>query len=918
MDTPASPLVLTKLRPPTARPRLVPRRRLAERLAAGRDKGFILVSAPAGYGKTTLLVEWAQSLLRDGVAVAWYALDPGDDDAIPFGAYLLASLAQALGPTSELAHVAQRLRASPEADLQGTLQAVINALVSYERDCVLILDDYHLITAPAIHSAVTFLLEHLPENLCVVMGSRSDPPLPLARLRARGQLHEVRAADLRFTAEETESFLNALMKLDLSPDGIAALEARTEGWVAGLQLAALSLAGRADKEGFIASFGGSHRYLVEYLLEEVVQRQPAEVQAFLLSTSILERMCAPLCDAILGGSHSGVILEQLDQANLFVVALDDQGYWYRYHHLFRDFLQNRLLKSQPQRLAALHRAASEWLAAHNLLREAAQHAFLTNDWDYAAAFVEQHSFTMIIHSEMATIYEWCAAFPEEVMQRHPLLCIHQCWAWVFSFRRQNRSRVEERLRQVEQMITAMEDRQQASDLTEHAAVVRSFLAMAPDPTADPRRQLALAERMLEAYPVGDAGRFSGLLTMGYAHMALSDAQAAARALEMARQVALQGHLFFGIVESTFHLARLAHSQGRLRQAAEFCRQGQADISALLANPQQELPALGCLDVALGAVLLEQDRLDEAEAHLLRGLEQMGMGMNPYYLMTACVTLARLYEVRGRPQEAARYLARLEETWPDVTFCTRGLRVTQALRRAPHDPAAQAKAAAWCQDFSASMPDDAPLPGMGPLGAAEAFYLAHLTWVGAQIATGKAPAARLLLERWLDWASTHGLANRVMELSLLEAQAWQAEGDRQNALKALERALGMAQPEGYLRIFDQGPALARLLAEAANAGICGAYVGQIRAAIGQPEVAAEIPETADRLSAAAEMGIVESLSEREREVLRLMAQGATNQAIAERLVITVGTVKSHINHILGKLGAHNRTEAVARARRLGLL
>ena len=930
MDALASPLVLTKIRVPVARLSLIPRTHLVELLAFESGKGFILVSATAGYGKTSLLAEWAQSLLRNGVAVAWYALDPSDDDPIPFGAYLVASLTQALGSIPDLVHIAQLLRASPEIDLQRILQSVINAVVSSDQVCVLILDDYHLIASPAIHSALAYLLEHLPENLRIAIGSRSDPPLPLARLRARGQLLEIRTAGLRFTADETALFLNDIMHLELSPEMVTTLEASTEGWIAGLQLAALSLSGRSDKENFIASFTGSHRYLVEYLLEEVVSRQSEKVQSFLLSTSILERMCTPLCDAILGEtSHSEAILERLYQANLFVVALDDQGYWYRYHHLFRDFLQTRLLKTQPERVTSLHRTASEWLAEHNFLREAAQHAFRTHDWDYAAAFVEQHSFTMIIHSEISTIYEWCSAFPEEVMRMHPMLCILQCWPLVLSFRRQNRGRIEERLQQAEQGIAAMEDNQLAHELREHAAGVRSLLAMAPDPTVDPGEQLALAQSMLGTYPEGDAGQFSALLTIGYAHMALHDAQAATKVLETARQIALRGRLYFGIVESSFHLARLAHSQGRLHRAVKICRQGQADIAALLTHPEKELPALGCLDIAMGCVLLELDQLVEAERELLHGLELIGWRRNPYYLMTAYVALARLREIQGRPAEAVEFLSQLEDAWSDIAFCTRALRVMHALRTAPDDPDTLAEASAWCQIFSSSFSEDVSPPGIGPFGAAEAYYLAYLVWVRAQIATGNAQAAWPYLERQLDLARTHGLTKRVIELSLLEAQARRAEGEDTRTWAALERALVAAQPEGYLRIFDQGAALNRLLVEAANRGISHVksrdYIGRILAVIGIPKTLGTAREgdvaisgAAARSSQALYLESGEHLTGRELEVLRLMALGASNLEIAEQLVITVGTVKSHINHILGKLDAHNRTEAVARARGLGLL
>ncbi len=917
---PSSSLVLTKLRIPAQKRQLIHRPQLLELLSTGSEKGFVLVSAPAGYGKTTLLTEWARSQVDGGVTVAWYTIDASDDSAGAFRAYLIAAPTQALGPIPDLERVAEQLRSSAEADLSAILPAVINSIVACQLECALILDDYHLITSPAIHSALAYLLEHLPENLHITIGSRSDPPLPLARLRARGQMLEARAAHLRFTPDETACLLNEVMQLDLTQEMIEFLSARSEGWAAGLQLAALSLAGRRDKESFLASFSGSNRYLVEYLLNEVVGRQPEEVQSFLLSSSILERMCAPLCDALLvAGSHSGAILEQIERANLFVVPLDDQGEWYRFHHLFRDFLKARLEKSGAERVSVLHRRASEWLAAQGFLREAADHAFRAHDWEYAAAFVERHSFTMIVHSEISTIYEWCSIFPEDVMQRRPLLSIQYCLSLAYSYRRQNREKVQARLEQVDKLMDELEDRQLAGELFELSAVVHTFLAMVPDTTADPRELLSLAQKILSTHSEGDPGQFSGLLLTAYAYMALQDVNAADHALKTARKIALGERLYFGYVETSFHLARLAYTRGELHSAGEICRQGRAEMEGLLEHAEQELPALGCLDIALGCTLLEQDRLDEAGSCLRRGLELVGWKVNLYYLMTGLVGLARLGEIQRRPAEAVEPLNRLEEAWPDMAFCTRALSTLMALRGRPEDTQAQANAGAWLREHSNLLTEATPPAGMGPFGAAEAFYLVELASIRFQIAAGQAQATLPVLEHRLKIAQKHGLSGRVIELSLLEALARHAAGDEERALQALERALALGEAKGFVRIFDQGPAVVELLARTARRGVYSEYIGRLLAASGLPGTVPSGEQPGPQgLIQVTGLGLVETLSQRELEVLRLIAMGASNQLIAEQLVITIGTVKSHINHLLRKLDVRNRTEAVARARQLGWL
>ena len=920
-DILASPLVVTKIRVPALRRQLVPRTRLVGRLSSGSDGGLVLVCAPAGYGKTTLLAEASQSLQQDGIAVAWYALDPADDSAITFGSYLSASFTQALGATTELGHVAQLLRSSPDVDLQRIVSDLINIAAASERSCVLVLDDYQAIGSPAIHSAVAYLLEYLPQNMRLVIGSRSDPPLPLARMRAQGRLLEIRAVDLRFTEEEAALFLNEVTHLGLSPQSVAELETRTEGWIAGLQLAALSLSGRSDQEGFISSFAGGHRHLVQYLLEEVFGRQSKEVQSFLLSTSILDQMCGSLCDAILGqDSGGGEILKRLEGANIFVVALDDQGTWYRYHHLFQAFLQTQLQEATPERVASLHRAACEWHETHGFLREAVRHAIQTQDWEYAAAIVEQHGITMMMRGETSTAYEWCVVFPEEVIRAHPALCLIQSYALVLSYRRKNRGKIEERVGQVEQVADALEDRHIARVLMGQAATTRAFLAaMATDPSTDPREHFVVARKALDLLSADDPARPGVTLTIGYAQMALHDPEAAARTLEEAKILSLACDNYLEAVEATFHQARLAHIQGRLKSAEAICREGKAELSAALGYQGQELPTAGCLDIALGCVHLEQGRLEEADLALRRGLDLTKWGTTPHYQMTAQVALFRLREIEGRSAEAVEHLTRLEATWPDFASLARALCVQHALRIAPEDPATLAEASAWCQTFPAPLTEKTPPPGMGPYGAAESTYLTHLAWVRAQIALGNAQPALSYLERQLELAQAHGLTDRVIELSLLEALAGRAQGEDKRAWAALQRALKAAQPEGYLRTFDQGDALKQLLLEAGSRGISRSYVEQILDVIGVPKTAGK-GEGAPSIRPARVVNLDsgEHLTERELELLRLVAEGASNREIAQRLVITEGTVKSHLNHVLRKLDVRNRTEAIARARGLGIL
>jgi LuxR family maltose regulon positive regulatory protein len=910
METLNSPLTLAKINLPALPVRFISRPRLLDRLSLAPEQKVILVCAPAGYGKTSLLSHWGHELKKNGAAVAWYALEASDDDSRPFGVHLTASLIEALGPQPELVQILQLQRSSPELDLLRVVQLLVNALMGIQGRCVLVLDDYHLIQSQAVHQALSFFIAHLPENVYLAIGTRHDPPLALGRLRARNKLLETRSEMLRFTLEETDQFLNVLLVQHLTPESLAVLERRTEGWAAGLQLAAISLANQKEPGKFISGFSGSHPYLVEYWLEEIFNQQPQNVQKFLVDCSVVERLGAPLCEALMGESgQSAGILETLYQHNLFILPLDESHTWFRFHPLFREFLLNRLNKTQTERLPELHRRASAWFVTQGYYREAVQHAFLTQDWECAADCVEQVSFNLIIQSDISTIYEWCSAFPERVILNRPMLAILQCWGWVMTFRKANRLKIDSRLGVAESIAARLEDPLKKRELLEHAAVVRTFLAMAPDLAFDPTAQFRQAEILLENfdYPEGDAGQFSALLFQGYALMAMHDTPTAQQILEKARLVAQRGRLLFGIIESSFHLARLAHVQGNINQAIRICRETQAEITALVGTSGSEPPALGCLNIALGCIFYEQAHWAEAEKEIRLGLSLIGFGMNPYYVLIANTVLFRMCVRQGRLAEAAAILDSSEDCWPDIRFYSQALRYQLALN-ARAKSISLAQVTAWRRNDLGLRDDTILKPGMGPLGAAEVYYLSGLAWFRLQIAVGQVQDIWPSLEEQIRLAVQYGQAQRFVELSVLEAAAAKIEGDTERASQALGRALLTGQPEGLVSGFDQGLELRDLLTKAAGQDEYREYIGKILAASGLS--GSDIPQPTAVLP--------EPLSRRENEILRLIALGASNQDIADQLYITLGTAKSHINHILGKLGAANRTEAVALARKVGLL
>ncbi len=905
MPDPLASLLATKLHIPRPRPHLVVRSHLIAQLQQGMERTLTLVSAPAGFGKTTLLAQW---LAESGTPAAWVSLGPEDNDPTSFLSYLIAAL-QTLD--AQIGTTALSLLRTPQPPYPEVVLAVlINDLAGREAgNFTLVLDDYHVITDESIQHGMAFLLEHLPAQLHLILAVRADPPLPLARLRAQGQLTEVRTADLRFGAAEVNTFLQTVMGLDLEASAIAILERRTEGWIVGLQLAALSLQGRADVSRFLAAFSGSHRYVLDYLSEEVLARQPAVVQQFLLHTCILERLSGALCDAVTERTGSQGMLEALERANLFVVSLDDERRWYRYHHLFAEVLRNHLQQASPALVPILHRRASAWYEQHDLPAEAVQHALAVPDVELAARLIEPIAFPIVFHlGQIDTVRGWMNALPEALVRAHPLLCVQQASYLMFT---NQLEAAEARLQDAERGIQEEMPAEQTRTIRSYVLTIRGGIANLAGETM---QGVSLARQALELLPEAEVVlRMGALVTTAHAYLASGDVTpdserevAAADAL-----IHIAGDLL-AFERSKTLLGRLYVLQGRLRQAATTYEQ-----------VRQSLPGSEALQIsfgslfyhfALGDLLREWNDLDAAERHLVQGfaLVDEALTLEPFVALLGHTALARLQQARGNSRAAFATLdtlarvAQLRRFPPHLV--TQGAAVRAQLELAQGN----LEAALHWADASGLSAEDENLSY-----PRESEYLALAR---VRIAQGREdPAAPFLqdalhlLERLQESAEAKARMGSVLAILVLRALAHQAQGDRTAALTTLEQALLLAEPEGYMRLFvDEGTPMLALLRLAQARGMVPGYVATLLTAFGEQTRANPALHTARPSS------LVEPFTEREREVLRLLLEGASNREIARHLVISVNTVKKHVYNICGKLGVQSRAQAIVRARTLNLL
>lgn len=919
-------LLTTKLYLPAARPDLVRRSRLLARLSESLTCPLTLISAPAGFGKTTLISEWHASAAGQTFPLACLALDDDDNDPARFLTYVVAALATLKPDFGET--ILTLLNSPQPSPPKLILTRFINEVNLFTAPFALVLDDYHLIHTQAIHEALTFLLDHLPPLMHIVITTRVDPPLPLARLRARRQLLEIRGDDLRFTTDEAAAFLNQVMGLNLAAADIAMLETRTEGWVAGLQMAALSMQGRSDISHFINTFTGSHRYIIDYLLDEVLQQQPADLQQFLLQTSILHRLCGPLCDAILDHGEanrllpsalpkfsSTFILEKLERANLFLLPLDNERRWYRYHHLFAEVLQHRLESLYPQQIASLHRRASAWHEQHGLMAEAIYHALSAADFERAAHLVEQVGQELLMRSEMTTLLKWLDALPAEVIGTRPRLCLLHAWTLILNG----------------QIAEAEQRLQEASTLTVEpailgqAAAIHAFIALFQ---GDMQRANEMTRQALEFLPTGDPFlRGLTAFTQGIPYYLNGDVEAALQAFAEVEDISQKSGSLIITIMIRCQMAEAYIGLGQLHQALATYQR----VLALETTPEgEQLPGAGQAYLGLGTILYEWNDLEKAARHLAKGLHlsrELGeMGAFDGHILQMSLKQAQGDDV-GALEAIEQAGQIIEKFSPLMQRLLAAYRIRIWLRQgnlaaAAHEVTSDNLKAADDLEHTYHFYEFKQLTLVRVLIAQAAQQSAAPSGGSSPEKSMLAQEALQVLEALYPEAVKLGRGRSVIEIWLLRALAYQVEENYSQATTALTQALSLAQAEGFVRLFvDEGAPVAELLGRMKDEG------GRLKEYIHKLLTVFEkdTPEKFDvkdkeilHPSSLSFHPLVEPLSERELEILRLIAAGQSNEEIAQTLVIAMGTVKKHINNIYGKLGVHSRTQALAQAKTLNLL
>ncbi len=903
------PLLATKLFIPPFRPAMVSRQRLVGKLAdAASDKSAILVSAPAGFGKTTLVSEW---LAGNITPTAWLSLDKGDNEPSLFINYLIAAL-QKIDANINKASTSI-LRSPQPPPITTLLINLINDISVIPVDFVLVLDDYHLIDNQQIHKIIMFLLEHQPQQMHLVIVTRSDPPLALARLRSQNQLVEIRSADLCFTTEETACFVNDISGFDLAENEVAVLESLTEGWIAGLQLAVLSMHDQDNFSDFIKSFTGHDRYVADYFIEVVLNRQPEKVQNFLLQTSILKRLSGSLCDAVCDRQSSQELLNQLEETNQFIFPLDNERHWFRYHQLFADLLRNLLNRTQAGIIADLHRRACDWYEANGFMDEALDHAFISEDFEQAAQIVEKRIETVWEHGAHTKLLNWLTLLPEQSVYSRPLLCVYH--AWVLMAKGQPQL-AEENLVVAEELLglTSVEkdvssdtgkrlDEDSKRNLQGKIAAIRAIMvAFKGDiPSIIQRARYALK------YLPGESLTWRSMagIALGDAHSLSGDAIAAGNAYSEALAASQAANNIYLIQIANIKLAVNHRVRGQLLQMIDICQQ-QIKLADKIGLSQT--PMVGMAYSMWGEVLAEMNDPRDSFLYVNKGADLCEQGHDVTMLSWSYLCLLRVLFIRGDTARASKVIRKMEKTAsesyvpPWVVNLIEARKAQLYLMEDDLDAATR-----WAEQRQLKYDDEPTV-----MREAEYMMLARVLTAREQFAE-----AEKLLTRVLPDAKTFERITRVIEVLILRALALQKNGTSNEAVSDIAEALSIAEPHGYVNIFvDQGPAVANLLEKALSAkehgesqkdaGFSASYVKKVLFCfkVKQP------PQIDDDL--------METLSKREVEVLALIAAGYSNQGVADKLFVSLNTVRTHTKHINAKLNVHSRTQAVVKAKEMGIL
>ena len=867
-------LLQTKLYKPQLRPSVIPRPRLTSKMIAAQRCKLTLICAPAGFGKTTLVVDFL-SQLHSG-SQAWFAIDEQDNDPTRFLSYLITAVQSQWPEAAEAASGALHSPQPPPSEL--ILTALINGMTGRTEKLILVLDDYHLIETKANHDILAFILDHQAPSLHLVIITRADPLLPLARLRARGEMIELRKDDLRFTTAEAAHFLNQVMGLNLAQEQVAALEQQTEGWIAGLQLAALSMQGRKDIPGFIASFSGTNRFILDYLADEVLRHRPQGTRDFLLQTAVLERLSGPLCDAVMGQNNSQAILEQLEQANLFLFPLDDSRGWFRYHRLFAELLRHKLRAQGEPILAELHLRAAIWYEEQDFVADAIHHALAGEDWGRAGRLIGQATDSMLKGGQIVTLIDWCEQLPPPLIDAAPNLGLSYAWALL----------LVGRLDEAQEILGHIEAQAQPIPLLMgQTAAAQAYLARSRGDNAQVIEKSKVALSLLGKDD--EVSRSNVTLNLGLVYWHEGRLSEAEEALEEAAKLSRLTANRYGELAAQIFLARTLASSGKLHQAEMAARD--------LVQTGTQIPILALAHYDLGAIYYEWNDLQKAGEEVNEGIALSRRSGHVEFENAGHMQHAFILLAQGDSAGALRAAQTSHRL--SLAFSP----VTQARSAAIHVQIALAlgelaTAVQWAEHLSEDV------------DAHSLYRFLGLTLPRLLIAQGKKEEAARRLRRCYETAVRCGWGYGLVATCALQSLAASSAPEAQ---QFLIEALRLAEPEHFVRTFaDLGQPMARLLQNSPAQAIMPQYIAEITAAIGSDhDLGVETSPPGNKM-------LIEPLSERELEILQLLDKRQSNAEIALILNVSVNTVKTHLQHIYEKLGVHNRKTAVTAARELNLI